>query len=522
MSCKPGLAFLKLFGLIPFLVCTILLHGQPVANFSASNTSGCAPLLVKFTDQSTGSPTSWSWDFGNGQLSTLQNPVISYAQPGTYTVRLIVKDSLGIDDEIKTDYITVFPAPRASFSANLTTSCIPATIQFSDKSTSPPGTTISSWSWNFGDGTSSTAQNPSHTYNNTGFYTVSLQITSSTGCKSTLTVGRYIRIIDGIDAEFAFSQPSTCKPPFLINFVNQSSGPGTLSYTWNFGNGSTSTLQNPNTIYNTPGTYHVQFAVQSNLGCNGFIAKDIVVAGKTTDFTFPSSICVGQSVTFQNNSSPPPVASTWDFGDGTTTSQINPVKTFLAGGTYQVRLINNYGNCIDSVTKTVTVISSPTVDFTANDTVGCDVPFAVQFTDKSPNASSWLWDFGDGTTSTQQNPNHTYTNSGSYDVTLTITLPGGCSNSITKTQYIKVQPMVVTITNAPAGGCAPFTFSPVLSVQSIDSIVSYSWDLGEPGAIYNVQSPTHTYNSVGNYNIQLTVTTQHGCTKTISIPMGLW
>jgi len=483
---------------------------DPVANFSANNTSGCGPLRVIFTDQSTGSPTSWSWDFGNGQLSVQQNPTVTYTQPGTYTVRLIVKNASGIDDEIKTNYITVFASPTASFTANLTTACAPAAVQFTDHSTSPPGSSITSWQWDFGDGGTSTQPNPTHTYTNTGFYTVTLQVTNSNGCKRIASIGRYIRIVSGVNVDFASLQPTTCQPPFLVNFQDQSSGPGTLSYSWNFGNGTTSTLKNPSTTYNTPGTYSVKLAVVSDLGCSGNTTKNVVVAGKTTDFTAPANICVGQTINFQNNSVPAPVSSTWSFSDGTISSQINPVKTFLSGGTFLVKLINNYGNCKDSITKNVTVITSPTVDFSSDDSIACDAPFTVQFTDKSPTASTWHWDFGDGTTSTDQNPSHTYNNLGFYDVTLSITLAGGCSNAITKSQYIKIKPIIVSISNAPAGGCAPFTFSPIPDVQSIDSVVSYSWDLGEPGATYNTKFPTHTYNSTGVYPITLTVTTQSG------------
>ncbi|HEV8507119.1 MAG TPA: PKD domain-containing protein, partial [Chitinophagaceae bacterium] len=132
---KPGKVFLKLFLAVSFWIASLSIQAQdPVANFSANNASGCGPLRVTFTDQSTGSPTSWSWDFGNGQLSTMQNPVVTYTQPGTYTVRLVVKNESGIDDEIKTDYITVFATPTPSFTANLTTACAPAAVQFTDHS----------------------------------------------------------------------------------------------------------------------------------------------------------------------------------------------------------------------------------------------------------------------------------------------------------------------------------------------------------------------------------------------------
>ena len=496
----------------------------PVANFSANKLSGCSPLTVTFTDLSTNTPTSWGWDFGNGQLSTQPNPTVNFSTPGTYTIKLIVRNSFGVDEEEKINYITVFPSPAASFFANITTACVPATIQFTDQSSVPAGGgTITSWSWNFGDGSpNSTSQNPSHTFTNAGFYTVSLEVTSSTGCKSFASIGRYIRIINGIDADFSYSQPTTCQAPFTISFQDQSSGPGTLTYLWNFGNGGpTSTLPDPTATYSAAGTYPVQLTVQSDLGCNGTITKNVVISGKATDFTAPSSICLGQSVTFQNNSSPAPITSFWDFGDGTISSQINPTKTYLSGGSFPVRLINNYGNCIDSITKTVTVNTQPPVNFNASDSTSCKTPFTVQFSDLSPAASTWLWDFGDGGTATTKNPSHTYNSIGAFTVTLTITLPGGCSNTITKYQYIKISPTTVRISNAPNGGCIPFTFQPIASIQSVDSVVSYSWNLGEPGAMYSTPSPTHTYTTAGNYNIQLTVTTQNGCTETVNLPNGI-
>ena len=505
-----------------FAFSKIVTAQAPVADFTADKTSGCAPLTVQFTDLSTNTPTSWVWDFGNGQLSSQKNPITNFSTPGTYTVKLIARNSAGIDEEEKINYITVFPAPSANFVADVTTACLPGTIQFTDLSTVPPGGgTIVSWSWNFGDSPQNvTTQNATHTYTTPGFYTVSLLVKSSTGCESFKSIGRYIRIINGIDADFVYSQPTTCQGPFTVSFQDQSAGPGTLSYLWNFGNGNPpSTLPNPTTVYATPGTYPVQLTVQSSLGCNGTITKNIVVAGKTTDFIAPASICLGQSVTFQNNSSPAPTSSFWNFGDGTTTSQVNPTKTYLAGGVFLVTLINDYGNCVDSITKSVSVTTQPPVNFSANDSTSCKAPFTVQFS--GPSASTWLWDFGDGGTSTSQSPTHIYNSLGTFSVTLTITLPGGCSNTITKYQYIKISPATVRISNVPTGGCIPFTFQPIATIQSVDSVVSYSWNLGGPGGLYTSQSPIHTYTAVGNYNIQLTITTQNGCIETVTVPNGV-
>ena len=283
----PLLRSLKIPGSrIATTICFVVLvftnsFGQaPVANFTSDKVSGCAPLIVTFQDLSTNTPTSWIWDFGNGVTSTGQNPITNFSVPGTYTVKLIARNNAGVDEEVKVNYITVFPSPTPAFTANITTACVPATIQFTDQTTVPPGAgTITDWLWNFGDGGTSTSQNPSHTYTAAGFYTVSLQVTSSTGCQSFKSIGRYIRIISGIDVDFVHSQPNTCKGPFDISFSNQSSGPGNLTYLWNFGNGGpTSTLENPTATYSSAGTYPVSLTIQSDLGCNGTITKNIIVS----------------------------------------------------------------------------------------------------------------------------------------------------------------------------------------------------------------------------------------------------
>jgi PKD repeat protein len=183
-----------------------------VANFSAKSL-GCSPLTVKFTDLSTNIPTSWVWDFGNGQLSSLQNPTVNFSTPGTYTVKLIARNTAGIDEEEKVNYITVFPSPAASFRANITTACVPATIQFTDQSTSPPngGTYILElefWRWWYFN-----VQNPSHQYTAVDF-TVSLLITSSTGCQVMLQSVDTLGLLT-IDADFVYSQPTT--PGILVS-----------------------------------------------------------------------------------------------------------------------------------------------------------------------------------------------------------------------------------------------------------------------------------------------------------------
>ncbi len=142
----------------------------PAAAFTATPTAGLAPLTVQFTDLSGGRPTSWHWDFGDGTSSTTQNPQHTYTTPGTYTVTLTATNEYGSDTETKTDYITVYGPVTAQFTANVTGGTAPLAVQFTDLSTGGP----TSWLWDFGDGNTSTAQNPQHTYTTAGLYTVTL------------------------------------------------------------------------------------------------------------------------------------------------------------------------------------------------------------------------------------------------------------------------------------------------------------------------------------------------------------
>ena len=505
-----------------FLFCVLALSSYslfaqvPVANFAGTPVTGCAPLAVTFSDQSSGNPTSWSWDFGNGQLASVQNPVAVYTQPGVYTVTLVVKNANGTHGVTKTNYIRVNASPGVGFMANITTACVPATIQFTDQSNDASGSIVS-WEWDFGDGTKSTAQNPQKVYNTTGYYSVSLTVTSSTGCKSSGSKNRYIRMVSGVKADFANTITGNCKAPFLSTFENQTSGPGNISYFWDFGNGNTSTQQHPTATYNTAGTYNVKLVATSEFGCSNTIDKSIQIRSSSSTIGGSDTICINKPLSLVNGGNPAPVSAAWTFGDGTGSTAISPSKSYSAAGQYTVTLINNFGYCRDTVTKTITVIDSPLVDFTTNTPIGCKAPFAVSFQDLSPNAVSWLWDFGDGSTSTQKNPTHTYNAFGTFNVKLTITTSFGCSNTIQKSSFITIVKPTLSVPNVPGQGCIPFSYSPVANITSQDAVVSYLWNFGD-GATSTLQNPTHIYNAVGTYTLTLTITTAGGCTETLTIP----
>ena len=152
----------------------------PVAAFSASPTSGNAPFAVTFTDQSTGSPTSWNWNLGDGTSKTSQNPIHIYSKAGKYTVSLIVTNIAGTNTKTIANYITVKTVsvkPVAAFTASSTSGKHPLNVKFTDKSTGLP----ISWSWNFGDKSTSTVKSPAHKYTKAGKYTVTLTVKNAAG-----------------------------------------------------------------------------------------------------------------------------------------------------------------------------------------------------------------------------------------------------------------------------------------------------------------------------------------------------
>jgi gliding motility-associated-like protein len=504
---------------------SLLATAQLVAKFGASPTAGCAPLVVNFHDSSTGNPVAWQWylyGIGVGTPSALQNPSATYFNPGTYTIMLIVTNAAGIKDtSVRQQYITVFAQPTVNFSGTPRNGCFPLPVCFTDNSIAGSGT-ITDWLWDFGDGTSSTAQNPCHIYSSAGNYNVSLRITNSNGCIKTKTLPAYINISNGVHAAFTNNSPSGCSVPETISFQNQSTGTGLLTYQWNFGDSPTIfTTTSPTHTYTSAGTYTVQLIVTNSTGCKDTVThlSSIIIGTVHADFTVPNTICEGVAFTIANTSLPSPMSASWTFDDGTTSSLINPSKIFATSGIHTIKLVSNFGSCLDSIVHTVNVLPKPTTVFTGNILTACKAPLTVQFTNTTIGAVSYEWHFGDGGTSNLQNPSHTYTSTGFFTDTLITTNANGCTDTLIKVDYIKIQAPTVLINNLPQQGCAPLPWTFSNSVTSVDPILSYQW-FSNDVLFSTAANPSHIF-PVGNYDIKLVITTIGGCTDTVIVLQGI-
>ena len=306
-----------------------------------------------------------------------------------------------------------------------------------------------------------------------------------------------------------------------ISFNNNSTGPGTLSYMWDFGDGYTSTSANPTHTFASNGPVVVKLITFSNSGCQDTLAVQMEIGSIQTTFTSPLDACINSPVTFTNTSTPAPSGTIWNLGDGNTGNTTNFTHSYTAPGTYAVKLYNTYLSCVDSSTKFIIIHGAPVTQFSTPDTFRCVPPHTVQFTDNSTGgATSWSWDFGDGHTSNLQNPSHTYNAYGQYTVKLTTSTGFGCTSSTTKTNYIKVERTQISLDGFPQRGCLPYTISPVAVVTSGDVITSYHWDFGD-GSTSTAINPTYTYTTQGTYTIRLVVTTATGCSDTLIIPQAV-
>jgi PKD repeat protein len=231
----------------------------PVANFTSTPDEGNAPLAVTFTDTSSGNVTAWLWDFGDGNTSAEQTPVHIYAITGTYTVSLNASNTYGFNVSTVADHIQVLPAPVASFAYTPEEGNAPLAVTFTDTSSG----NVTAWLWDFGDGNTSTEQNPEHLYASAGTYTATLNASNAYGFNVS-TAADVIHVLSAPVARFTFT-PDEGNAPLNVTFAEASSG-NVTAWSWDFGDGQTSTEQNPEHTYTAAGIYTVALNVSNAYG----------------------------------------------------------------------------------------------------------------------------------------------------------------------------------------------------------------------------------------------------------------
>lgn len=351
---------------------SIIVTPKPIAGFTINNLNQCINTnSFIFTNTSTinnGSYTS-AWDFGDGNFSAIANPLHTYLVAGTYNVKLLVTSNTGCKDSIAMA-VTIYPKPAINFSINNNNQCFAGNaFIFTNNSTILNGSM--SFLWDFGDGTTSTLPSVTHSYVVPGNYTVKLKAVSNNGCKDSAITN--ILVYPSPTASFNFILPNQCLNGNNFNFNNTSSiAAGSLSYLWLFGDGNSSTQINPSHNYNLEGNYTVKLLVTAPNGCVDSISHNLTVYPKPAVLFSLNNItqCIKGNLYIINNSSSissGTLSYNWTFGDGITSTLINPVHTYSLPGNFIIKLVTlSDKGCKDSLSQTVVVNPNPIITINAN------------------------------------------------------------------------------------------------------------------------------------------------------------
>jgi|GEM_PF-393997 len=510
--------------------------GCQAAFYVVPDSLNMPPYTYNFYNYSTGNIGTYIWNFGDGNVMTVTFPgnpdvIHTYAQPGVYNVCLTVQGNDSLCYDITCDSLLVGNQPgcQAAFTY---AQQVPLTVIFFDGSIGGSDLRL----WSFGDGTTSTEQNPVHVYPEQGYYTVTLTIgTPGTNCYSTIWQTPYVwgdSTGGACQAAFFAVPDSMNMPPFTYQFISQSTG-NIGAYIWNFGDGNVMTITypgNPDVIhtYAQAGVYNVCLTVQGNDSLCYDITCDSLLVGNQPGCQANFYILQQQPLTVQffDSSIGGGNLRQWSFGDGGTSSELNPVHVYPQPGYYNVTLtIGAPGTiCNSTVSQTISVWDSTgggcQAAFHAIEEI-IDSVSTFYFHDESTgNIAYWYWHFGDpnsgpNNTSTLQNPDHIFSGPGVYNVCLTVR---GTDSTCYSTVCMSI------IVGSDPGCQANFTYyeDPIFPFDtnytvnftdlSTGSPTAWYWDFGD-GTSGSVQNPVHTYAGPGTYNVCLTIT-GNNCTST--------
>ncbi len=437
------------------LITNLTYHPDPVAAISVSNSCLDDPLIVNDASAiSSGSIASWAWELGNGNSSTLQQPTPqTYPAAGIYTVNLIVQSNNGCVDSAQTT-VEIYPLPTALFGWDSV--CFGLPSHFNDLSIANGPYLISSWNWLFSNGATSTQQNPVVQFAAAGPYSATLNVTTSMGCKADTTLGDAVVYPEPVAVILAPDNHCLLDTAFFgeASHVDTQWGDSIISWNWELESGATSNLQTPTHVFSTYGMNSISLTVETSNGCSNTVATTVeVFARPQVDFSLSETEgCEPLTVFYIDQSSiasPYSVAHWhWQLADGEYSEIQSPSFAHTYTGadgilpdTVAVSLwVMSQQGCssVDTVTAYIVIYPLPEAAFQINPTKADMVDPRINFTDaSSPNVVDWNWSFGDGQISSQQNLTYTYSDTGTYDIRLTVATEYGCTDEAFSTVIIE-------------------------------------------------------------------------------------
>ncbi len=446
-------------------VFTVSIVPQPTVSAGSDFTVCAANIIVPLSGTVSGNTNTGSWSTSNGSGSFSQFGLASanYTISQNDTLNLnnlnfILSSTGGLCPAVsQTLQVTLIKSPVVTVNT-ATALCENNPITLSGQVSGFSST--NTWASSSGTGSfvpNNTSLNalyfPSNGDLANGFVTFTLTATSN-ACPP-VSKAFIANFVKAPNANFQLATSACINSPLIFNNTTQSNGTSNLTYNWQFGNGISSTVQNPTHTYTSTGIYISTLTVVGtntlNIACIDTVMKTIIVnALPFANFTFTNA-CEALPIQFQDSSFATPgfIASyNWFFGPGTPTTSIkNPVFTFPVAGTFGVDLTvtSNFG-CQRKVTKTVTVRTKPKADFgmTNNPTVAQEPVYFSDFSTPVGLITNWIWNFGDENFANVQSPSHSYANSGGYNIVLTVFDDQGCRDTINKRIEVSLLPQVPT------------------------------------------------------------------------------
>ncbi|MEP2025430.1 MAG: PKD domain-containing protein [Reichenbachiella sp.] len=487
---------------------SVTVHPNPTADFSFEEV--CFGSESEFTDVSTiasGSVDAYAWDFGDGASATDADPDYVYSDFGEYEVVLVVTSDQNCSDEIS-QLVTIYEMPVATFDAE--DHCEEETLAFDNNSSISDGGIF--YTWNFGDGYQSTDSNPSHTYASDGDYIVSLTVESTDGscvAEDIQTITVHNKPVAGFNVE------NVCLGEDVEFEDTSDNGGGLLSYAWDFGDGNSSTVTDPNHNYSAIESYDVTLEISTDEGCTDTFTDNVIVNPVPSTNFSAENVCENIEVSFTNLTtiSSSEINYSWDFGDGTNSTDINPRHLYDRKGVFTVSLsASTYHGCEQAYSTDIEVNPKPVADFEVEDV--CDgYPSAFEnLSSISPTRGlTYAWDFGDGSNSNMATPVKQYLNDGEYTVELNVTSEDGCTDQVTKQVTVYEFPMAdFSVTNACFENEVTFD-----NQSSSGGSLTHTWEFGDGNSSVSI-SPRHNYSLPGNYDVKLIVSTINGCKDSVS------
>jgi len=474
--------------------------------FTANVQNGCDQLIVQFTDYATGGQNI-SWNFGDGSGSTTKNPRHTFSNPGTYRVFQYVNNNCSFDTSSL--LINVYPSPRFTIEKITSSNCVKSPVFFK-ANIQDPGTLT----WHFGDGDSSQLINPVHYYQTAGLKVFKAILVSNTNyCRRTITDSIFINALPQVkitadtiracqNVEFRFVG-STLQPSFLI---------------WDFGDSTYGLGYGATHFFSKPGNYQVKVIATNAVGCSDTAINDITVYPvPTASFGLnPADTCNGPAWVNFTNTSVGANTYRWTFGNGNTSNSVNERQFFSGIGKYNNQLIaTNSFLCKDTSEAIFEIFEKPVPEFTFAPVSIC-AGQTVSFTNKSKLGVSYLWFFGDGDSSTLENPTHIYKDSGQYKVTLFVYAGTICFDSLSSNQFVIVHPNpnpsflhIVNLNKKPN--------REVMFQYTGTNGYLLKWQFGD-GNLGLGNNPFHTYgeSDSGCFEVKLNVQSFYGCDTTLS------